>query len=611
MWKKIRSLSRRPSIRLYFIVMNMVVLCLLFPSVSSIFIHEERGFRDSQLEKTISQMQESLESRGAALAHTMALSAEEALAGYDYNFLNILVAQVVASDPDILYCVIMDNHHRAMVHSVPDQIGVELEGVLDQRAGEILYKEFPDTHPDGQHVAPVRFIQGRPEKGGKEVLEVIVPLYSGNQRWGGLRLGFSLEAHQRQIRQTEAEWAGRMHHFQIYFLTLTAIFFFLGALVAAVFTRFFERTMHNLNDGVLRVSLGDLDHAIEQPRVVCAEVMDLSNAFNTMTDKLRSSYRQLDEYSKGLEQKVEERTKALKEAQASLLQRAHEAGMAEMAVGILHNIGNAITPAKICASIILKRLEESPMRLHAGEAVRQLEGVVAGAVADPAERERLLGILHLLPDGIKDEYEWLAEEVARIRDKQEHIESIIKLQMRYARLIGALAAVDVNRVLADALRMLDQSLSKRGVRLETDFGVVPPVFIEEAKLLQVFVNLIKNGYQAMAETLPGQRVLKLSTSFEAGEPGQVVFVIRDAGDGFSPEEEKNLFIYGYSTKEKGSGFGLHSCANYLIANGGTITAASSGKGMGAEFVVRLPVSEGGSDGGADAKMEVLAENDTP
>ncbi|MFC1512988.1 hypothetical protein ACFL5J_00905 [Thermodesulfobacteriota bacterium] len=128
MWKNFRSLFRRPSIRLYFILMNMVVLCLLFPSVSSIFMHEEKEFRDAQLERTINQMRESLESRGAALAHSMALSAEEAMAGYDYNFLNILVAQVVASDPEILYCVIMDNRNRAVVHSVPDQVGVELSG---------------------------------------------------------------------------------------------------------------------------------------------------------------------------------------------------------------------------------------------------------------------------------------------------------------------------------------------------------------------------------------------------------------------------------------------------------------------------------------------------
>ncbi len=596
MWKNFRSFFRRPSIRIYFIVMNMVVLCLLFPTVSYIFMHEEKAFRDIQLARTIKQMQESLESRGAALAHSMALNAEEAVAGYDFTFLNIMVEQVVASDPEILYCIIMDNRNRVMVHSLPDKVGVELDGVLDRRAMALLKSDFSLTRSSDRGGAPIRFMRGRSEDGNEEILEVIVPLYSGNQRWGGLRLCFSLEEHNRQIRQTEAEWSARMYHFQIYFLTLTAFFFTIGAMVAAIFTRFFERSVHNLNDGVLRVSLGDLHHVIKQPGLVCAEVMDLSNAFNTMTDKLRSSYRQLDEYSKGLEQKVEERTKALKEAQAYLLQQAHEAGMAEMAVGVLHNIGNAITPAKVGATMVLKRLEDSPVRQHVSEAVRQLDGVVSQAVVAPEERERLLGILHLLPAGIEDEYGRLAKEVARIRDKQVHIESIIKLQMRYARLVGASSAVDVNRLLEDALRILDQSLSKREVRVEKELGQVPLVHIEETKLLQVLVNLIKNGYQAM-DTIPvEQRRLLLVTTFEAGEPGQVLFSIQDAGVGFSPEEKSLLFSFGYSTKEKGSGFGLHSCANYLIANNAAISASSAGRGMGAEFVIRLPVSEEREDG---------------
>jgi signal transduction histidine kinase len=57
------------------------------------------------------------------------------------------------------------------------------------------------------------------------------------------------------------------------------------------------------------------------------------------------------------------------------------------------------------------------------------------------------------------------------------------------------------------------------------------------------------------------------------------------------EKKRNclLFTFGYTTKSKGSGFGLHSCANYLIANKGSIDAKSEGQGKGSEFIVRLPV----------------------
>ncbi len=599
MRKRLLHLPWRPTIRLYFIVMNIVVLCLLFPSVSYIFMRDETQFRDAQLADTIGRMRESLESRGAILARSMALNAEQAVAGYDFTFLNVMVQQIVDSDSEVLYCVIMDNERRAVVHSVPSRIGVVLSSDLAHQAANVLASDFPVDRPASSLETRAHFLTGTWGERGVPVVEALVPLYVGQKRWGGLRLGFSLEKLHDQIQRTEAKWASRMWQFQLYFLSLIGIFFTIGMLVAAFFTHYFLRTIDVLRDGVQRVGQGDLSHVISQQGLVCAEIVDFSDSFNVMTEKLRLSHQQLDEYSKGLEQKVEERTRALKEAQANLLRQAHQAGMAEMAVGILHNIGNAITPAKVGATLLLKQLDESPVRLHAGEALGQLATVVSGAVRDPAERERLLAIMQLLPAGIEDEYSSIVEELRQIRDKHEHIESIIKLQMRYARLLGASDEVDINRVAEDALRMLEDSLRKRVVRVEKNLTAVPAVRIEETQLLQVFINLIKNGFQAMDDTpVPGRRLV-LTTGREDAAAGRVFFSVRDNGCGFSAEEEDKLFTFGYTSKQEGSGFGLHSCANYLIANGGSIVARSDGKGQGAEFTVWLPVRPTAAAAAAD------------
>jgi signal transduction histidine kinase len=128
------------------------------------------------------------------------------------------------------------------------------------------------------------------------------------------------------------------------------------------------------------------------------------------------------------------------------------------------------------------------------------------------------------------------------------------------------------------------------VTLVTDLHEVPPVEAEEPKLLQVFVNLIKNGYEAMDNNREQPRQLSISTFLTKGEAPYVYVVVKDTGCGFTEEEKARFFSFGYSTKERGSGFGLHSCANYLIANHGSIEALSGGPGMGAEFIVRLPAS---------------------
>jgi signal transduction histidine kinase len=208
-----------------------------------------------------------------------------------------------------------------------------------------------------------------------------------------------------------------------------------------------------------------------------------------------------------------------------------------------------------------------------------------------SEKERLLGIIELVPAAIKEEYVLNAEELERIRRKLNHIDSIIGLQMRYAQLFGDVENVDLPSVVEDALTLLDDALQKNSVRIIKRFSQVPPVRIEKTKLIQIIVNLIKNGYEAMDQVPPADRVLVLSIRREQKPADNLILSVKDNGIGFTPDAQQKLFKFGYSTKSKGSGFGLHSCANYLIARNGSISAHSEGLNKGAEFEVRLAVEE--------------------
>jgi signal transduction histidine kinase len=584
----------RPSIRLYLILMNVILLFLLFPTVSFLFLNEVARFRDVQLERTITQMRRSLESRGGSLARSMALSAGQAIAGYDFTFLNILADQVVANDPEILYCIIMDVDGKVIAHNDPKKIGVVLAGQIDNQVKTLLKQGFPSVIAMGKHSESIRFINvdfpDESDSGSEPVMEAVVPVYSGARLWGGLRCGYSLKHLHEKIQTAKNDWAAKMEQFKIYFLSMTAVFFSIGVVVAALFTRSLLRSMSMLNAGVNRVSEGDLEYQLPRQGMVCSEFINLSGAFNSMTNELRDSYRQLGEYSRSLEQKVEERTKDLREAQANLMKQAHEAGMAEMAVGVLHNIGNAITPAKVGATLLLRKLDKSPIRRHLHVIMAQIREVLEKpAKCSEEERQRMFSIIELLPESIKEEYEAATNELRKIQEKHDHIEGIIRLQMRYARLYGHSEEVDVNRVAEDALHILEESINKRSVTVHKDFPKVPCVRFEQAKLIQIFVNLIKNGFEAMDKCSPEERLLEISTRLEEGSPDYVVLSIKDHGIGFSPGEKEKLFTFGYTTKSKGSGFGLHSCANYLIANKGSIDAKSEGQGKGSEFIVRLPV----------------------
>jgi signal transduction histidine kinase len=138
------------------------------------------------------------------------------------------------------------------------------------------------------------------------------------------------------------------------------------------------------------------------------------------------------------------------------------------------------------------------------------------------------------------------------------------------------------------MKILADTIAKRHIRVTMDIKETPPVRAEATKLLQIMVNLIKNAYEAMDPASIQVRELTVATGVREGEARLVYFAVTDTGCGFTEEEKKHLFTFGFSTKERGSGFGLHSCANAIIADHGSIETESPGPGQGATFTVLLP-----------------------
>ncbi|MEW6429221.1 MAG: ATP-binding protein [Thermodesulfobacteriota bacterium] len=585
------SLSRgRLGIRFYLVATYLLLLCLLFPLASFLFLGEAAEFRDVQMERVLGQMRRALEERGGALARNLALSAGQAMAGYDFTFLNVLLGEVVDRNSEIVYCLIVDSSGRVIGHNDAAMIGTELDDPQTQSAIALVGGRFPETLDAGRPDA-IEFQISEPAAAGQSapVMEMVVPVYSGLRLAGLLRCGYSLAGLQAENEAIRADWAGKMTQFRYSILSLSGFFFVLGMAIVLFFTGRFEKATKTLSDGVQRIAEGDLSHAIAANDLFFRELSDYGLAFNQMTARLRESLRQLEEYSRSLEAKVEERTRALKEAQEEMLQRAHEAGMAEMAVGVLHNIGNAITPAKVGATLLLRRLQESTLRNRLDTTMEKIAGELLQTETLSREDCRRLGeVARLLPGSIREEYDRMAQEVQKIRDKHEHIENIVALQMRYARLIGEADEIQVNRVIDDALEILDDSLANRGITVVRREGEVPPVRFEQAKMIQIVINLIKNAYEAMQET-DGEKVLTISTEHVIKPDNEVIISIRDTGIGFAPEAREKLFRFGYTTKQAGSGFGLHSCANFITANRGRLVAHSDGVGKGAVFTVHLPV----------------------
>lgn len=589
--KRLLELFRKPPLHFHLLVMNLVILFLIFPAVTFTLLNNYNSFRSRHSNELFTQMRQSVEQQISSLMESMLATAVFALGSYEFFLLQQQVSEVATNDQSIRYLILMDRKGTAVVHSNENLLLNRLDGAMDRRAMELLTKELPGRQI-GKDQSRAYFFSNNTMKEDirNPILEGIIPIYSGGRLWGALRCGYSLEQLDKQLSRGQREWDREITQFSRMMILALATAIFLAVITAYFFSRFITNSIRLLSQGVQQVAGGDLSHRINQPVLTCLEFHQLSHGFNQMTGSLAEAHRQLDQYSHSLAQQVEDRTRELRQAQAELISQAREAGMAEMAIGVLHNIGNAITPAKVDVDMLIDDIRKTPLRSLLPKALAPVEAIIAAAPGiEKKERQRLISILKLWPRGFEEECESITNTLDKVREKHRHIEEIIRLQMRYARLTGGEEELQIKDVVTDALSMMAESLDKRRIQVETDFKDLPPVRMEHARLMQIIVNVIKNSYEAIdAGPNSGHGVL----SVICGRDGKGVFIaLKDNGQGFAPEESEKIFTYGYTTKEHGSGFGLHSVANFLIAQGGSISATSDGAGQGAEFVIRLPISE--------------------
>jgi CheY-like chemotaxis protein len=149
------------------------------------------------------------------------------------------------------------------------------------------------------------------------------------------------------------------------------------------------------------------------------------------------------------------------------------------------------------------------------------------------------------------------------------------------------SAVDIREVLESTLRMAFNEIRHRA-RLVKDYGEVPKVEANEARLGQVFLNLVVNAAQAITEGAAEKNEIRILTRVEP-QTGRVVIEVRDSGAGIPPEVIGKIFDPFFTTKPVGlgTGLGLPICHRIISALGGEINVESV-VGKGSIFRVLLP-----------------------
>ncbi|WP_375769540.1 PAS domain-containing protein [Archangium gephyra] len=280
----------------------------------------------------------------------------------------------------------------------------------------------------------------------------------------------------------------------------------------------------------------------------------------------------------------------LGEMHRSLLDVSRQAGMAEMATGVLHNVGNALNSVNVSVNLLSERLHQSRVPgLKKAMDLMASHGADLGAFLTADGRGRQLpSYLQALASQLIGEREELLDEVRTLQKSVEHIKSVVSMQQEHARFSGVVERLELTALLDDALRLQAVSFERLGIQVKREYTEGMLVKVDRHKLLQILLNLLSNARQALVESGRADKQLIIRVERMAAE--RLRIAVQDNGVGISPEDAPRLFTQGFTTKKDGHGFGLHISALAAAEMDAFLSCTSEGRGQGATFTIDLPIS---------------------
>lgn len=517
--------------------------------VSVFFIHHQAGVLHAEIDRSTEALRVSLIERGRLLAESLSASMENAIAGYDFEFVNGAIGSLQKKTSNLAVAYIANADNAVIVHSDP------------QRVGELVVPP-----PVGSQTRFTTLADGT------EVVEIHHPITVGGAPWGTLVLAFDL----RTIATRAAEGALRGEQILIRSTTLAIVAGVLvalcGVIASVVLSRRMLRPIVALADDAAAIAQGNLDREIratdsrdeigflacqfeQMRRSVKSYVGELVVAKQKAEDATREEKRlrnQIQEHSKLLEIKVEERTVELREINQRLTE--YDRMKSEFLSNVSHELRSPLAAISSAAKIIGRYGDENK------RTGKKFSTVIMG------EADRLGRLINDLLDLAKIEagrVDWNMERIENPFELVEHVATTFK-------------------PLADE-RKIDLILES--------VGTVPPVEMDEDRMVQVLTNLCSN---AMKFTPEGGRISLLGRA--ATHDGQPVFeiVVQDTGPGIPPQELEKVFdrfhqvkVKREGSKPKGTGLGLAICREVVNHHGGRIWAEAA-PGGGARMVLVLP-----------------------
>jgi PAS domain S-box-containing protein len=293
----------------------------------------------------------------------------------------------------------------------------------------------------------------------------------------------------------------------------------------------------------------------------------------------------------GIDLDISERVEAderERKLQEQLRDTSRQAGMAEIATNVLHNVGNVLNSVNVSASLVTDSVKKSRAAgLGKVVALLQKHQSDLGAFVATDQRGKHLPVyLAQLAEQLTVDQHTTLEELDALRGNIDHIKEIVAMQQSYAKLVGVPEVVSLASLIEDSLRMNTGAFTRHGVSLQCLIEDAPTIVVDRHKVMQILINLLRNAkYACEASGRADKQVIVGITN----QPDGVQISVADNGVGIQPDHMARIFSHGFTTKKDGPGLGLHGGALAARDLGGVLRVDSAGPGHGATFTLELPL----------------------
>lgn len=523
-----------------FLLLVAAVIAAVVLAFSWFFVHRERTIIEAELFK-----------RAQSLAVNLAYNSTLGVLTRNTEGLSELASGIARSEDDIVYAMIVDKDGTIIGHSLSSKVNQKVS-IPPDITGFVSDADMQSPGQEAQEylvhfIMPVERVKQEISREelllpGDDAGNLSNPYSHGKgsevEVIGKAVVGVSLLGIQRMVAQLRlmvailAAIIGAASIFAVYGMA-RAVAIPIKRLVAAT----------------EKVAAGDLSHMVEAKGR--DEVAELARSFNHMIVDLRKYHKEVEDYSRTLEEKVSERTmdleeanKSLKETQAQLIQASKMAAMGQFGAGVAHELNQPLAGISGYTDLLLLKLqEETP--------------------------------------------EW--RYAKKIEDQCVRMTKIVSNLRTFARQSKfEYAETDVNQPIDDALMLLGEQLRSHNIKVRRELGSnLPKVLADGNQLEQVFLNLVSNAKDAIDPK--GSGVISIESRLSE-QPDFVEILVSDSGTGMDTGTISDIFNPFFTTKDvgKGTGLGLSISLGIIEDHGGQIEVHSV-KDKGTVFRISLPV----------------------